>query len=78
MNDNDIPAVEEAAARLQSPGPDGGSLARLHSAVAAALTHGKTIRDIAHAAHLTALEVLDAADEITYPAPACPPHETGR
>lgn len=78
MNDNDIPAVEEAAARLQYPDPDGGSLATLHSAVAAALTHGRTIRDIAHAAHLTALEVLDAADEITYPEPSCPPRETGR
>lgn len=73
MNDNEILAVEEAAARLESKGPDGQNLNRLHSAVAAALSHGKPIRDIANAAHLTALEVLDAADEITYPGPACPP-----
>lgn len=72
MNDNDILAIEEAAARLEHPAPDGESLARLHSAMATALTHGKAIRDIAHAAHLTALEVLDAADEITYPCPCLP------
>lgn len=77
MNDNDIPAVEEAAARLESPGREGKNLASLPSACGAAFTHGQPVRDIAHAAHLTALEVLDAVDAITYPGSPCPPQEPG-
>jgi hypothetical protein len=67
VNDNDLLAVEEAAARLESSGPYGGNdWTSLHSAVAGAVTHGKTIRDIAAAAHLTVLEVLDATDAAAY------------
>lgn len=78
MNDNEILAVEEAAARLASSSPDSGNPTDLLAAVAAALSHGKPIRDVAAAAHLTALEVLDAADAATYPGPARPPRETRR
>jgi hypothetical protein len=67
VNDEEILAVEAAAARLESSGPSGGSAAaHLQSAVAAAVTKGKSIRDVAVAAHLTVLEVLDAADAVTY------------
>jgi hypothetical protein len=45
----------------------------LQTAVAAAVTHGKPIRDVAAAAHMTALEVLDAADAVTYPRQALQP-----
>jgi hypothetical protein len=38
--------------------------------VAAAVTKGKSIRNVAMAAHLTVLEVLDAADAVTYRGPA--------
>jgi hypothetical protein len=41
--------------------------------VAAAVTHGKPIRDVAAAAHMTALEVLDAADAVMYPRQALQP-----
>lgn len=71
MNDEEILAVEAAAARLESSSPGGGSAAaNLQSAVAAAVTKGKSIRDVAVAAHLTVLEVLDAADAATYRGPA--------
>ena len=71
MNDEEILAVEAAAARLESSSPRGGSAAaNLQSAVAAAVTRGKSIRDVAVAAHLTVLEVLDAADAATYRGPA--------
>lgn len=71
MNDEEILAVEAAAARLESSSPSGGSAAaNLQSAVAAAVTRGKSIRDVAVAAHLTVLEVLDAADAVTYRGPA--------
>jgi hypothetical protein len=71
--DSEILAVEAAAARLESS-PAGNEIgaeaaAILQSAVATAVTHGKSIRDVAAAAHLTALEVLDAADAATYPGP---------
>lgn len=79
MDDSEILAVEEAAARLDSSSPNyENAAANLQSAVATAVTHGKPIRDVAAAAHLTALEVLDAADAVTYPAPALQPqHQAG-
>jgi transcription initiation factor TFIIIB Brf1 subunit/transcription initiation factor TFIIB len=68
--DSEILAVEAAAARLETSRTSEENAANLQSAVAAAVTHGKSIRDVAAAAHLTALEVLDAADAVTYPGPA--------
>ncbi|MFE5838417.1 hypothetical protein [Arthrobacter sp. NPDC056493] len=66
--DDDIRAVEEAAATLESAAVEHDpAAASLQSAVAAAVTHGKPIREVAAAAHMTALEVLDAADAVTYP-----------
>jgi hypothetical protein len=73
VDDNEIHAVEEAAARLESSRTDEQDVTGLRSAVAAAVTHGKAIRDVAAAARLTALEVLDAADAATYPRPVLPP-----
>jgi hypothetical protein len=71
VNDEVILAVEAAAARLESSSPCGDlAAANLQSAVAVAVTNGKSIKDVAVAAHLTALEVLDAADAVTYRAPA--------
>lgn len=71
MSDSEILAVEEAAARLGSSSPTCESpAAGLQSAIAAAVAQGESIRDVAAAAHLTALEVLDAADAVTYAAPA--------
>jgi hypothetical protein len=71
--DSEILAVEAAAARLESShaGEENSEekAARLQSAVATAVTHGKSIKDVAEAAHLTALEVLDAADAVTYAGP---------
>ncbi|MBT2550798.1 hypothetical protein [Arthrobacter sp. ISL-65] len=66
--DEDIRAVEEAAATLESAIVEHDpAAATLQYAVAAAVTHGKPIREVAAAAHMTALEVLDAADAVTYP-----------
>ncbi|GAB16383.1 hypothetical protein [Arthrobacter globiformis] len=66
--DDDIRAVEEAVATLESAKAEHDPAeATLQSAVAAAVTHGKPIREVAAAAHMTALEVLDAADAATYP-----------
>jgi hypothetical protein len=74
VDDSEILAVEEAAARLDSSSPNYENAAvNLQLAVAAAVTHGKPIRDVAAAAHLTALEVLDATDAVTYPGPALHP-----
>lgn len=70
MIDSEILAVEAAAARLETSRTSEENAASLQSAIAAAVTHGKSIRDVAAAAHLTALEVLDAADAVTYPGPA--------
>ena len=71
MSDSEILAVEEAAARLGSSSSScEDAEATLQSAIAAAVAHGKSIRDVAAAAHLTALEVLDAADAVTYAGPA--------
>jgi hypothetical protein len=68
VNDEEILAIEEAAARLETATPS-ADFANLHSAVAAAVTNGKSIREVAEAAHLTVLEVLDAADAVTYRGP---------
>jgi DNA-binding NarL/FixJ family response regulator len=68
VNDKEILAVEEAAARLETATPS-TDFTNLHSAVAAAVTNGKSIREVAEAAHLTVLEVLDAADAVTYRGP---------
>ncbi|MFF2030387.1 hypothetical protein [Arthrobacter sp. NPDC058192] len=73
MIDSEILAVEAAAARLESSAAgeeiSEENAASLQSAVATAVTHGKSIKDVAAAAHLTALEVLDAADAVTYTGP---------
>jgi len=69
MIDSELLAVEAAAARLESSPAAEENAASLQSAVATAVTHGKSIRDVAAAAHLTALEVLDAADAVTYTGP---------
>jgi hypothetical protein len=74
MDDDDIRAVEDAAATLESESTEHEPAAvTLQTAVAAAVTHGKPIRDVAAAAHMTALEVLDAADAVTYPRQALQP-----
>ena len=74
MEDDDIRAVAEAAATLESASAGQEPAAvTLQTAVAAAVTHGKPIRDVAAAAHMTALEVLDAADAVTYPQQALEP-----
>ena len=64
-----IRAVEEAAALYESADFEHEhSAPELQAAVAMAVTHGAPIRDVAKAAHMTSLEVLDAADSLTYPA----------
>ncbi|MET4097053.1 hypothetical protein [Arthrobacter sp. UYCu712] len=76
MDDDEILAIQAAAAQLESLSPCGeNAAANLQSAVVAAVAHGKSIRDVAAAAHLTALEVLDAADAATYAGPASPANE---
>lgn len=76
MDDSEILAVEEAAARLEASIPDyEHAAADLQCAVAVAVTHGKSIREVATAAHLTVLEVLDAADAVTYPGPVLQPQQ---
>jgi hypothetical protein len=68
MINDDIQAVEQAAAVLESsPLEPEEAATSLQTAVAAAVTHGKSIRDVAAAAHMTALEVLDAADAVMFP-----------
>lgn len=58
-----LKVVEEAAA-LNTPSDfeHEHSAPELQAAVAAAVLHGAPIKDVAAAAHMTALEVLDAAD----------------
>lgn len=71
MHDEELLAIEAAAARLESTTRSGEvATTSLQSAVAAAVTNGKSIREVAVAAHLTVLEVLDAADAATYRGPA--------
>ena len=74
MDDEDIRAVEEAVATLETTSAEHEPAAvTLQTAVAAAVTHGKPIREVAAAAHMTALEVLDAADAVMYPQQALQP-----
>lgn len=70
VNENAILAVKEAAARLETSIHDGDNArVELEFSVATAVTHGKTIKDVAAAAHPTALEVLDATDAVLYTGP---------
>ena len=60
-------AVEEAAALTMSADFEHEhSAPELQAAVASAVTHGARIKDVANAARMTSLEVLDAADSLTY------------
>ena len=70
--------MEEAAARNALPDFEHEhSAPELQSAVAWAVRHGMPIRDVATAAHMTALEVLDAADSINYRIADSGPPERG-
>lgn len=67
MNIDDMRAVEEAAARSTlSDFEDDHAAPELQTAVAWAVMQGMPIREVANAAHMTALEVLDAADSLNY------------
>lgn len=58
--------MAEAAALLECPGVEQqGAAVRHRSAIAAAVTHGKPVRQTASVAHI-ALEVVDAAQAVTY------------
>lgn len=76
-DDNDILAVAEAAAGLGSPNiqPDEAE-AKLQLAIAAAVLNGKPVRQVAAVAHMTALEVVDAAEAVTFQASLTPPGNT--
>ena len=64
---DDIRAVQEAAARSTPLDFEHEhSAPELQAAVAKAVTHGAPIAVVAAVAHMTALEVLDAADCFTY------------
>lgn len=68
MTVDPLRAVEEAAAlTLTADFEHEHSTHALQTAVASAVTHGARIKDIATAARMTSLEVLDAADSLTYP-----------
>ena len=74
MNMDAIRAVEEAAAtHTASDFEHEHSAPELQAAVAEAVTHGLPIKDVAAAAQMTALEVLDAADRLAYSGAANPP-----
>ena len=67
MTTDPIRAVEEAAAmNMYADFEHEHSAPELQAAVARAVTYGMPIRDVANAAHMTSLEVLDAADSLTY------------
>lgn len=67
MDDDDIMAVAEAAARLGAPsGELGRAAAKLQLAIATAVMHGKSVRQVAAVAHMTALEVVDATEAVTF------------
>lgn len=75
---NAIRAVEEASARNTPPDFEHQHAApELQNAVAWAVTRGTPIRDVATAAHMTALEVLDAADSLIYRTAKPGPPERG-
>jgi hypothetical protein len=68
MTIDPIRAVEEAAAmNTYADFEHEHSAPELQAAVARAVTYGAQIKDVANAAHMTSLEVLDAADSLTYP-----------
>ncbi|MFC9354005.1 hypothetical protein [Arthrobacter sp. NPDC057013] len=74
----DIRAVQEVATRSAALDFEHEhSAPELQVAVARAVNHGATIKDVASAAHMTALEVLDAADRFTYPGAAILPEASG-
>ena len=65
MNIDDMRAVKEAAARSTlSDFEHDHAAPELQAAVAWAVMQGMPIREVANAAHMTALEVLDAADAL--------------
>jgi hypothetical protein len=67
MTTDPIRAVEEAAAlNMYADFEHEHSAPELQAAVARAVNYGTPIRDVANAAHMTSLEVLDAADSLTY------------
>ena len=68
MTIDPIRAVEEAAAvNMYTDFEHEHSAPELQAAVARAVTYGAPIKDVANAAHMTSLEVLDAADSLNYP-----------
>ena len=74
-----IRAVEEAAARnTPSDFEHEHAAPELQTAVAWAVAHGMPIRVVATAAHMTALEVLDAADSLNYRTANSGPPERGQ
>ena len=67
MTSDAIQAVEEAAAKnTPSDFEHEHAAPELQTAVAWAVTRGMPIKDVATAARMTALEVLDAADSQNY------------
>ena len=67
MTSDAMRAVEEAAAiNTPSDFEHEHAAPELQTAVAWAVTHGMPIKDVATAARMTALEVLDAADSLNY------------
>lgn len=59
--------MEEAASRSTVPDFEHEHVdPELQTAVAWAVMHGMSIKDVASAARMTALEVLDASDSLNY------------
>ncbi|GAB5077208.1 hypothetical protein [Arthrobacter sp. AD-310] len=67
-DDDDILAVAEAAAGRQPCVDPDGPPVELQIAIATAVLHGKPVREVAAVAQMTALEVVDAAEAVTYQA----------
>jgi hypothetical protein len=66
MTTGPIRAVEEAAAMNMYADFEHEHSAPELQAAARAVTFGTPIKDVANAAHMTSLEVLDAADSLSY------------
>jgi hypothetical protein len=67
MTTDPIQAVQVAAAmNVYTDFEHEHSAPELQAAVARAVTYGASIKDVADAAHMTSLEVLDAADSLNY------------
>lgn len=67
MTTDPIRAVEEAAAmNMYADFEHEHSAPELQAAVARAVTYGTPIKEVANAAHMTSLEVLDAADSLKF------------